>query len=73
MSARDIAYNPESHQWTKHIERRHFFVRDMVEKMEIRVPLVRSEDNWSDFFTKPLPEKQFIALRALLMNENRGK
>ena len=69
QSARDISYNPESHERTKHIERRYFFVRDMVEKMEIRVPLVGTKDNYADFFTKPLDPKRFAALRALLMNE----
>ena len=29
--ARNLAYNPELHQRTKHIDRRHFFVREMVE------------------------------------------
>ena len=33
--ARDLAYNPEHHARTKHIERRHFFVREMVENMKI--------------------------------------
>ena len=30
-SARDISYNPEHHDRMKHVHRRHFFVRDMVE------------------------------------------
>ena len=38
--ARDVAYNPEHHGRMKHVERRHFFVRDMVEKFEIRVPWI---------------------------------
>ena len=36
--ARDIAYNPEHHQKSKHIARRHFFVRECVENGEIVVP-----------------------------------
>ena len=51
----DLAYNPEHHKRTKHIERRHFFVREAVERGEIRVPFVRTDDNLADFFTKPLP------------------
>ena len=31
-SAKDLPYNPEHHNRTKHVERRHFFIRDMVEK-----------------------------------------
>ena len=68
-AARHLSYNPEQHNKTKHIQRRHFFVRDMVEAFEIRVPRVATKDNWADFFTKPLASKEFMALRALIMNE----
>eukprot|EP00965_Chrysotila_dentata_P136961 4530061-Pleurochrysis_carterae.AAC.1 len=37
-SAIDLAYNPEHHQRTKHIHRRHFFVREKVESHDITVP-----------------------------------
>ena len=40
QAARDLSYNPENHQRTKHVERRHFYIRDMVEALELRVPLV---------------------------------
>ena len=66
--ARDLAYNPEHHAKTKHIERRHFFVREMVEEMRLRVPYVNTVDNLADFFTKPLPPKQFALMRDEIMN-----
>ena len=69
QGAVDLAYNPEHHQRTKHIERRHFFVREAVERGEIRVPFdVRTNDNLADFFTKPLSSKRFFPLRDLIMN-----
>ena len=46
----------------------HFFIRDMVEAQEIVVPLVSTEDNDADFFTKPLPPKRFKMLRRKVMN-----
>ena len=58
QGARALSYNPEHHDKTKHVERRHFFVRDMVEKFEINVPFVRTAENWADFFTKPLDKKR---------------
>ena len=64
----DLAYNPEHHQRTKHIERRHFFIREAVERGEIRVPFVRTDENIADFFTKPLASKRFFALRDKIMN-----
>ena len=67
-AARDFSYNPEHHGRSKHIARRHFFVRDMVEAQEIVVPLVGTKDNDADFFTKPLPPKRFKYLRRRVMN-----
>ena len=67
-AAIDLAYNPEHHQRTKHIERRHFFIREVVESGRIVVPFVASADNLADFFTKPLDWKQFCLLRDRIMN-----
>jgi hypothetical protein len=67
-AARDLSYNPEHHDRSKHVERRHFFIRDMVEAQEIVVPLVNTHDNDADFFTKPLPPKRFKFLRRKVMN-----
>eukprot|EP00965_Chrysotila_dentata_P002598 84930-Pleurochrysis_carterae.AAC.1 len=67
-SAIDLAYNPEHHQRTKHIDRRHFFVREKVETHDITVPFVKSADNMADFFTKPLPPRVFFQLRDAIMN-----
>ena len=41
-AARDLAYNPEHHDKTKHIERRHFYIRELVEELEITVPYVNT-------------------------------
>ena len=68
QSAIAVAYNPELHARMKHVERRHFFVRECVENRQLVVPFVRSHDNLADFFTKPLPPKQFFALRNIIMN-----
>eukprot|EP00965_Chrysotila_dentata_P254755 6211984-Pleurochrysis_carterae.AAC.2 len=71
MSAIDLAYNPEHHARTKHIDRRHFFVRERVETLKITVPFVQSAKNMADLFTKPLPPRQFFPLRDLIMNVDR--
>eukprot|EP00965_Chrysotila_dentata_P076378 2522719-Pleurochrysis_carterae.AAC.1 len=70
-SAIALAYNPEHHQRSKHIDRRvrrHFFVRERVEEHDITVPFVNSADNLADFFTKPLPPRALFALRDVVMN-----
>ena len=64
----NLAYNPEYHARTKHIDRRHFYVRELVEEHVLNVRYVNSADNLADFFTKPLPPKQFFLLRNKIMN-----
>jgi len=73
QAARNLAHNPENHERTKHVARRHFFVRDMVESLELRVPFVGTKDNYADFLTKPLTKAVFFALRAIFMNEQEDK
>ena len=68
QSAIAISYNPELHSRTKHVDRRHFFIRECVENHLIRVPFVKTVDNLADFFTKPLPSKVFFAMRDQIMN-----
>ena len=66
----DSSYNPTSHDRMKHVARRHYFVRDMVEDFQVVVPYVNTHDNAADFFTKPLQPAKFYKFRAILMNEN---
>ena len=68
-SARVVSYNPEHHDRMKHVERRHFYVRDMVESFEIEVPFVPTKENIADFFTKPMKSAaQFNEFRRIIMN-----
>ena len=64
----DVSYNPEHHTRMKHVERQHFFIRELVEAHKIRVPFVSTHDNLADFFTKPLAAAQFFPLRDAIMN-----
>ncbi|GJU04727.1 hypothetical protein Tco_1121157 [Tanacetum coccineum] len=50
----DLSKNPVQHSRTKHIEIRHHFLRDNVQKGNISIEKVASEDNIADIFTKPL-------------------
>ena len=67
-----IAYNPELHTKTKHIQRRHFFIRELVEQQRISVPFVKTTDNWADFFTKPLKPKHFTTMSNAILNIDSG-
>ena len=68
QSGINVAYNPEHQGRMKHVERRHFFIRECVEDHKIRVPFVETAKNLADFFTKPLEKGQFVALRNIIMN-----
>ena len=61
-------YNPEHHEKTKHIERRHFYIRELVEEQRLVVTFVATCDNMADFLTKPLPAKSFYRDRNQIMN-----
>lgn len=63
-AARDLAYNPKHHEKTKHIERRHVYVRDLVEDNCIVVPCVSRTANMADFLTKPLAVAEFYRHRS---------
>ena len=65
-----MSYNPQHHDRMKHVQRRHFFIRDMVESFELEVPFVSTADNIADMFTKPMKNAtEFHKLRRLVMNE----
>ena len=68
QGAIELAYNPQHHDRTKHIERRHFFIRELVENGELVVNYVNTVDNIADFFTKCLSPSRFVAMRDLIMN-----
>ncbi|CAM8888209.1 unnamed protein product [Rhodiola kirilowii] len=65
-SAISIAKNPVLHGKTKHIEIKHHFLRDCVEKELVTINFCRSEDQVADFFTKALHREAFEKLRMEL-------
>ncbi|GJU00318.1 hypothetical protein Tco_1110656 [Tanacetum coccineum] len=59
----DLSKNPVQHSITKHIEIHHHFLRNNVQKGNISIEKVASEDNIADIFTKPLKREVFNYLR----------
>ncbi|GJX29288.1 hypothetical protein Tco_0237367 [Tanacetum coccineum] len=59
----DLSKNPVLHSCTKHIEIQHHFLRDNVQKGNISIEKVSSEDNIADILTKPLKREPFNLLR----------
>ncbi|GJZ34294.1 hypothetical protein Tco_0580111 [Tanacetum coccineum] len=59
----DLSKNPVQHSRTKHIEIRHHFLHDNVQKGNISIEKVPSDDNIADILTKPLKCEPFNYLR----------
>ncbi|CAM8939607.1 unnamed protein product [Rhodiola kirilowii] len=65
-SAISVAKNPTHHSKMKHIEIRHHFIRDCVEKGLVSIEFCRTEDQVTDIFTKALHREPFERLRIAL-------
>ena len=62
-SAVKIATNPVQHSRTKHIDIRHHFFRDHVNKSDIKIDGIGTDDQLADIFTKHLDESRICKLR----------
>ena len=65
-SAINLSKNPILHSRTKHIEIRHHFLRDHVQKGDCALEFVDTKNQLADIFTKPLPKENFFAIRREL-------
>ena len=54
------------HSHTKHIEVRHHFIRDQVEKGNESLSFIPTENQLADIFTKPLSPDYFAYIRMEL-------
>ena len=68
----DLSHDYVANERTKHIERRHFKVRELVHEATIRVKYISTKDNVADIFTKPLDKADFLDKRAKLLNTPRA-
>ena len=60
------------HSRTKHIDIRHHFLRDHVQKNKVKIEFVDTHDQLADIFTKPLAREPFFKIRIELeiLDEN---
>jgi hypothetical protein len=63
-SAISVAKNPVFHKKKRHVERRHHFLRDHVEKRDTEMRYIDIERQLADIFTKPLHSSQFTDLQG---------
>jgi len=62
-SAINLTKNPIMHSRTKHIEIRHHFLRDHINKGNCEIEYVDTNHQLADIFIKPLAEDRFYKLR----------
>ena len=62
-SAMKLTNNLVQHSRIKHIDVRHYFIRDYQQKGDICIKSVGTDDQLANIFTKPLDEKMFCKLR----------
>jgi len=65
-SAINLTKNPIQHSKTKHIEIRHHFTRDHIQKGGIEIKFVKTQNQSMALFTKPLASDRFNKLRTKL-------
>nr|GEW83281.1 hypothetical protein [Tanacetum cinerariifolium] len=58
-SAIALCYNNLQHSRSKHIDIRHYFIREQVEKGVVELYFVTTDYQLADIFTKALPRKRF--------------
>jgi hypothetical protein len=63
-SAISVAKNSVFHKKMRHVERRHHFLRDHVEKGDIEMRYIDTKRQLANILTKPLDSSRFVDLRG---------
>jgi hypothetical protein len=74
MSTMDLIYEGRAKALsTKHIDRRYFYVKDLIDRNECRVVYCRTDMMLADIMTKPLSGFYFERFRDKLMDAGNVK
>jgi len=65
-SAINISKNPVQHSWTKHIDIRHHFLRDLVESEVVSLSFIPTENQLANILTKPLDGSRFESIQKAI-------
>ena len=61
-----LTKNSIQHSRTKHIEIRHYFIRDHVQKGDVVIKFVDTLHQLANIFTKPLDKDRFCTIKGEL-------
>ena len=70
MLAIEMTKNPVFHARRKHIELRHHFIRDLVNKGEIRLEFIGTNEQPADVLTKPVSKEKLEKFKDLMKITN---
>ena len=70
MSAIAMSKNPVLHGRTKHIELRHYFIRDLVQNGEIQFEFVKTKEQLPDIMTKVVTTNKFSQFHEVMKITN---
>nr|AAL58228.1 putative gag-pol polyprotein [Oryza sativa Japonica Group]ABF96256.1 retrotransposon protein, putative, unclassified [Oryza sativa Japonica Group] len=65
-SAIAISENPVSHDRTKHIAIKYHYIREAVDRQEVKLEFCRTNEQLADIFTKALSKEKFVRDRELI-------
>ena len=54
-----LAENPQSHDRTKHIDIKHFYIREIIKQYPIKVEYISTKDQLADILTKATTTQVF--------------
>lgn len=72
-SAIDLAKNPVFHGRSKHIDIRYHFIRECVDRWEILIKHIKSDEQRADVLIKALPIVKFEKMRLLFGVKDQNK
>ena len=61
----DLSKNVAYHSRTKHIDVRYHWIREVIEKQEMRLKKIHTKRNLSDIMTKGVPREKLELCREL--------
>jgi len=61
-----LSKNPILHSRAKHIEIKHHFIIDYVQKGTLDIQFIDIDYQWADIFTKPLTVERFNFIKKYL-------
>ena len=67
QGAINLAKNPVNHQQSKHIDIKYHFIRSEIQKGNVRLQYVTTEDNVADIFTKPATKAKLEKFKHFIM------